>query len=293
MCVEPCLKWPGGKRWLAPTLAPLLAAELQGKYFEPFFGGGAVFLNIGSNNSCLSDINNDLIHFLSVVRDNPEKLIHHVWRFSNTRECYYKVRSSKPRSDLGKAARFLYLNRTAWGGIYRLNQNGEFNVPFGNSDRKICSKQSVFLFAKSLRNANIQKLDFETAIDTSQNGDVIYADPPYTSRGQNNGFIRYNERLFSWADQMRLAKAASRARHRGVFVCVSGVFHRHILELYRNWWAVRVDRTSLVARQPEHRRVFSEVIIFSRLPNSKAIRQKLDLQKITDNLLAKIPVVCH
>ncbi len=138
--VRPFLKWPGGKRWLAPWLAEIIRPELGGSYYEPFLGGGAVFLQLSPATAVLSDLNEDLITTLDTIRNYPERVVHAAWRFTNTKTCYERVRKMGPRTDIGAAARFLYLNRTCWGGIYRLNRKGEFNTPFGNSGRAICRK---------------------------------------------------------------------------------------------------------------------------------------------------------
>lgn len=267
--IEPCtpvLKWPGGKRWLAPTLAHALGADLRGRYYEPFLGGAAVYLRLQPVSAVLSDINAELVDFYNALAADPEALLRAVHRFSNTRICYYRVRSSEPRSAIGRAARFLYLNKTAWGGIYRLNRDGAFNVPFGNSDRAICSGKVVRAVARLFASASVVAADFEAQMSYTTKGDVIYADPPYTTLGQNNGFVRYNEQLFSWSDQQRLARAARAAKGRGAFVAVSGLWHHDMLGLYRGWWALQAVRPSLVSRQPRARRRVAEVVFFSRKP---------------------------
>src|SRR5437762_3129450 len=126
---KPLLKWPGGKRWLSPLLVPVLRRELKRLYIEPFFGGGAAFAALKPKRALLSDINEDLIRALKTIRTDHNRVARAVHRFSNTEECYYEVRRSQPRTKIGDAARFLYLNRTSWGGIQRFNQEGIFNVP--------------------------------------------------------------------------------------------------------------------------------------------------------------------
>ena len=265
--IEPLLKWPGGKRWLAPQLAPMLAAECQGRYFEPFLGGGAVFLALQPARAVLSDNNAELIESLDILRSRPEEVLERLWRLSNSADCYYNVRASRPTSEVGAAARFFYLNRTCWGGIYRLNRRGEFNVPFGDSGRVICRKRDLEENARSLGRAKLLCRDFESSMRQARTGDVIYADPPYTTKGQDNGFVRYNERLFAWKDQTRLAKAAQEATVRGAFVAVSGPWHEDIFGLYRGWWKVKLNRASNVAVDPAYRGHVQEAVFFSRKPS--------------------------
>ncbi len=284
---KPFLKWPGGKRWMSSLVSEVIKPELSGQYIEPFLGGGSVFLQLHPRRSLLSDANADLVAFLKIVRRDPEGVVEATWRLSNTRECYYRTRNSRPRTDIGWAARFLFLNRTCWGGIHRLNQKGEFNVPFGNSGRTICSKNHVVKAAGRFRTAKLRAQDFEVSYKAGASGDVIYSDPPYTSRGQYNGFVRYNERLFSWADQIRLAKESKSARRRGVFVVVSGVLHRDILSLYKHWWFVSLERRSLVARDPDRRLAFHEILLFSRRPKGGIGEHRI--QRVTDDVIAEIP----
>ncbi|MCH8159914.1 MAG: Dam family site-specific DNA-(adenine-N6)-methyltransferase [Proteobacteria bacterium] len=269
---KPFLKWPGGKRWIAPLLAKIIGGELQGTYFEPFTGAASVFLELKPKKAVLSDSNGRLVEFLKIVRRHPNKVVDATWRFSNNVDCYYRVRGSHPRTEIGRAARFLFLNRTCWGGVYRLNRSGDFNVPFGNSGRKICSRAHVQAVAKVLGAALLKTEDFEAVMSAARKGDVIYADPPYTSRGENNGFLRYNESLFSWKDQQRLAHAARKARRGGAFVAVSALHHKDVLSLYTGWWVLEVPRSSLISCDVDARQKITEVLIFSRLP--RYLRQR-------------------
>ncbi|MBS0202018.1 MAG: Dam family site-specific DNA-(adenine-N6)-methyltransferase [Planctomycetes bacterium] len=269
--IEPFLKWPGGKRWLSSVLSAVLQAELSGTYFEPFLGAGALFLAMRPKKAVLSDVNADLIEFLKTVKRYPELVVESVWRLSNSEECYYRVRGSVPRTRIGRAARFLYLNRTCWGGVYRLNKEGRFNVPFGNSGRIICNRDDVVLASTAFRTAKLSAADFEKTMAQAGTGDVIYADPPYTTRGAGNGFIRYNESLFRWEDQLRLAKVAREAAERQAFVAVSGLNHFEFIDLYPGWWVAEFERASNVGRDLQSRVRICEVVVFSRRPNADSI----------------------
>ena len=283
-CSEPAvasfLKWPGGKRWLASDLTEIIRSELKRKYFEPFLGGGSVYFRLKPKKAYLSDINRDLITCLEMVREKPGEVIRAVWRYSNTRRCYYHVRSLKPRTAIGAAARFIYLNRTCWGGITRFNRKGDFNVPFGNSGRRICSAIQLKSCAEVLKNVSLKSLDFEEAMAMASEGDVIYADPPYTIREKNNGFLRFNDKLFNWEDQKRLAEASQKAKRRGVFVAVSQIWHKDLIKLFAGWWALKMSRTSLVSRDPSKRLIISELLLFSRRPSSCPLAVKKALQLI-------------
>ena len=266
--LRPLVKWPGGKAWLAPRLSNILACELASgsSYFEPFVGGGAVYFTLRPARAFLSDVNPALIAFFRTLRARPHAVLRSMFRFSNTSECYYHVRAMTPRTSVGKAARFLYLNRTCWGGVFRLNRHGSFNVPFGNSGRVICRSKLLIATAAALRCARLRTADFEDALASTAAGDVVYADPPYTTLGQGNGFLRYNERLFRWSDQQRLARTCHDVAHRGAFVAVSGLYHPDILGLYPDWWVLKVERKSLVSRTSAGRRRVSEIVLFSQKP---------------------------
>ena len=279
--INPFLKWPGGKRWLVSMIKEIVALEISdsGFYFEPFLGAGSTFLAISPKRAILSDINQELIDCIETVTIEPTKVMASLKKYSNTKEVYYKARASKPRSKVTAAARFIYLNRTCWGGIYRLNQKGEFNVPFGNSGRSVMTKIVLYACAELFSKASVQCADFDKIIQNATNGDAIYADPPYTLSRKNNGFIRYNDRLFSWDDQVRLSKASKRAKKKGAFVVISGLWHEDILGLYRGWWFIKIPRKTLISRDSEKRREIYEILLLSKKPCGAKYIHK-ELQKI-------------
>ena len=262
------LKWPGGKSWMAAELASLLKLEFSNgsTYVEPFLGGGSVFFNLKPTVARLSDLNSSLIDFYEVMRDDALKLIDAVWRLKNDKESYYKVRQSEPRSKIGRAARFLYLNRTCWRGIYRENRNGDFNVPYGYYQRVICRKSRVMAGASSLKNAKLVCGDFEEELTKVGAGDVVYMDPPY-----NIGFSRYNSKIFAWSDHLRLAAAAKIAAGRGAFLCVSAAANPEILGAFKGWWFIRAKRPGMLRHQGSSHDSFDEVILFSRKPRAKLL----------------------
>ena len=208
----------------------------RGRYFEPFLGGGAVFFSFRPWPATLSDVNTDLINAYQQVRDNPEGIINRLRHMRIDCTIYSTIRATRPRSPLSRAVRLLYLNRTAFNGVYRVNRRGEFNVPFGCKDGTVLCDPSLIRSASSaLQNRTILVADFESIIDCASKHDVVYADPPYTTRHDNNGFRRYNECLFSWSDQERLAEACRRATRRGVTVFISNAAHTEIASLYTSF----------------------------------------------------------
>lgn len=264
IAAKPFLKWPGGKRWLAKTIAGIIKPRLNRRYYEPFLGGGAVLFALRPRTATLSDINPELINVYRQVRDHPEKVLARLRRMPVTRDHYYKTRAKEPSCQIKRAAKLLYLNRTAFGGIYRLNRAGRFNVPYGGGERtpeSLWRDKLIESSSKLLRGVTLSTSDFEEVVDRAGPGDAVYCDPTYSVAHENNGFVRYNERNFSWADQERLAAAAFRAYKRGVLVIVSNAHHQSIRALYSQVAAKRVTRKSLVSTRPDARRTVHEYLL--------------------------------
>lgn len=261
--VEPFLKWPGGKRWLVSRYSDLFPNKYR-KYYEPFLGSGAVFFHLAPPQALLTDTNSDLINAYQCVKRNAA-LIDRKLRALHKRHChklYYDIRSSKPTSLLGQAIRFIYLNRTCFNGIYRVNHEGDFNVPIGSKDLVEFPAGYLQAVSERLRQTKAAVADFETTIDSARKDDFIFVDPPYTVMHNNNNFIKYNAHLFSWADQERLCLAIKRASSRGALVMLSNADHASVRNLYRGFGHHHiVDRSSVLAAQPAKRRPTSELII--------------------------------
>jgi DNA adenine methylase len=263
----PFLKWPGGKRWAAPIIARLLAESLTGTYYEPFLGGGAVFFHLQPKKAVLSDINPDLIETYVAVQRNPDGVLERLQRLRVSKREYYRIRSEVPNGELLRAARFLYLNRTAFGGIYRLNHEGEFNVPYGGGKRTpniLWKNELITKSSESLVGTKILCRNYETILSDAGQGDAVYCDPTYTVTHDRNCFVRYNEMNFAWADQQRLALAVARAVERGATVVVSNAHHPAVLDLYPNAEVRTLSRTSCVSRDPNKRRSVEEYLFVLR-----------------------------
>ena len=262
--LQPFIKWPGGKRWAAAQISDLITAHLSGTYFEPFLGGGAVFFHVRPPKAVLADVNEDLIATYRAVRRDRGAIIRHIRRLPVTEEDYYRIREWDPKNPVTRAARFLYLNRTAYGGVYRLNLQGRFNVPYGGGDRTPAILWETDILegaARALRRARLDVSDFEPILALARAGDVAYCDPTYTVAHDNNGFVRYNERNFSWSDQKRLAVAAIAATGRGATVIISNAHHASIRELYPSAQFTRLTRISRVTPKVSLRRPVDELLI--------------------------------
>ncbi len=259
----PFLKWAGGKRWLATNYKHLLPATFD-KYREPFVGGGAIFFALEPSRAILSDSNERLIECYQVMRDQPQKLMTLMRRHQrlHSSRYYYEARSVRPRSPLRRAAQFLYLNRTCWNGLYRVNLDGAFNVPRGTKNTVIFEDEDFEAYSRVLKRAKLNSIDFEEAVDNAGPGDVMFVDPPYTVKHNFNGFAKYNENIFSWNDQIRLRRALDRAASRDVKIVLSNADHESIIELFRGLGKIhRVHRTSLIASESVRRSKVTELLV--------------------------------
>jgi len=264
--VKPFLKWPGGKRWFVSRYSHLFPSNF-GRYIEPFLGSGSVFFHLCPRAAILGDTNPELIVTYSAIRDDfigvEEALLEH--ELNHSYEYYYALRSTSPRSAIKRAARFLYLNRTCFNGIFRVNREGIFNVPIGTKDTVIFDDDDFGGVSEALEGAEICLADFEVLINLAQENDFVFADPPYTVRHNSNAFIKYNEQLFSWRDQERLAEAVARARDRGAHVLVTNANHEAVRTLYleRSFQLESVSRFSPISATSTSRSQFEELLVLS------------------------------
>ncbi|HEY2282569.1 MAG TPA: Dam family site-specific DNA-(adenine-N6)-methyltransferase [Solirubrobacteraceae bacterium] len=261
---RPFLKWTGGKQWLAAVASSVMPEDFVGRYIEPFLGGGSVFFAVGSRKATLGDMNAELIEAYQGVRDCPEKVIAALARYPHDREFFEAMRRARPRAIHTKAARLIYLNKTAFNGMYRVNLRGEFNVPFGRYvNPTICDPDRIRRASHALRGTTLRVGDFAATMKAAKPGDVVYLDPPYITGHRNNGFLKYNAPLFSWEDQQRLAALAIRLANRGVFVIVSNSDHGDVISLYKGFFRYGITRNSLIGGQGSHRGPIQEALLTS------------------------------
>lgn len=269
VAAEPFLKWAGGKRLLLPALLPKLPRiGIGARYYEPFLGGGAVFFATEPQSAHLSDMNSELIRTYCAVRDCPEDVIAQLSGLRNDPEEFYKIRAWRPRTRARRAARFIYLNKTCFNGLYRENLAGEFNVPYGRHryDTLVCNVEQIREASRALQGATLRTSDFVSAVSSVDSGDLVYFDPPYITGHSNNGFVEYNAKVFSWFDQHRLRRTAERLVARGVQVAISNGDHPSIRNLYESDSRFRIHvlrRQSTMASQASKRSARTELLIVS------------------------------
>jgi DNA adenine methylase len=261
--VIPFLRWAGGKQWLAPVFSTL-CLPTKSTYFEPFLGGGAAFFSAWRERAVLGDINAALISTYEAVRDNPRAVIRHLRSWANKPSTFYAVRAAAYRGKYKTAAAFIYLNKTCWNGLHRVNRSGRFNVPFGyNQNRAVYDSKAILSASRWLKTADLMACDFEVTLSRCHAGDIVYLDPPYTLRHASNGFRRYNEKLFSWSDQRRLSALVDRLVSEDCHVVLSNALHEDILRLYPRMRAFKLSRKSLLAGRADCRGTTYELLLVS------------------------------
>ena len=259
----PFLKWAGGKRWLMPLARQLANRDIE-TYYEPFVGSGAMFFALKPRKSVRSDFNEELISAYAAIQQDWRAVLRELRRHhrNHCADYYYEMRASRPRTAHTQAARFIYLNRTCWNGLYRVNRDGCFNTPIGTKTNVLLDTDDFEAVSRSLKGSTLLSGDFESVIDRAGKGDFVFADPPYTVRHQFNGFVKYNEKLFSWADQERLMEALRRAMARGARVLCTNADHHSVRELYGDSFLLTpVNRYSSISGTKQSRGTYAELII--------------------------------
>lgn len=262
---KPFLKWAGGKRWLVRKYWEHFPKSYA-QYYEPFLGSGAVFFAFCPEHGVIADSNHDLIETYQAIRLNW-KLVYkylHDYAGQHSAENYYYIRSLRPASIYARAARFIYLNRTCWNGLYRVNMKGEFNVPKGTKDNILLETDDWKGVSSALRKVDVIEADYLDVIERARRNDFVFLDPPYTIKTKEF-FVRYNQAGFPWGRQIELCKAATRAVRRGAKVMVTHKANECVRRLYEDaGFCVRmVSRMSVISADPERRGRYDELLIRS------------------------------
>jgi DNA adenine methylase len=263
---EPILKWAGGKSRLLPEIVKRLPTRRQwtGGYFEPFVGGAAVFFHLVPERARLSDSNPELVHLYTVIRDDVEGLIQDLGRHLHDRTYYYAIRAIDPEtlSPIERASRTIFLNRTCFNGLYRVNQRGLFNVPFGKYDNpNLCPADRLRAAARALRGVDIKQADFEEAVADARRGDFVYFDPPYVPLTPTASFTSYTASHFGVEAHRRLARVFTELGRRGVRCLLSNSDTPLVRELYAGHRIDRVLAPRAISRDGEGRKVVGEVLV--------------------------------
>jgi len=263
----PIVKWVGGKRQLMFELLKNMPKSYN-RYFEPFIGGGALFFELQPDNAYISDSNEELINLYLVVQNNVEKLIDDLYRHEVTKEYFLKLRNLDRTSrysrlsDVERASRFIYLNRTCFNGLYRVNSKGEFNVPFGNyKNPRICDERNLRNCSELLQKTEIKCADFSEVLNQAQKGDFVYFDPPYVPLNETSSFTSYTKDGFDIDMQFKLREVCDELNDKGVMFMLSNSDTKFVNELYADYEIKKVFASRAVNANANGRGKITEVLV--------------------------------
>lgn len=268
--IDPFIRWAGGKSWLIPTIIKLIKNIDIHNYHEPFLGGASIFFALDIPKAAyLSDINEDLINAYIQIKDNPDEVFEILSQYTNTEENYYKIRSLNLNTNEEKAARFIFLNQTSYNGLYRVNKNGGYNVPYGFRTNWHYDPNRIIQASVKLKNAQLSCGDFEINKKKIKSNDLVFLDPPYTVSHNNNGFIEYNKNLFSIEDQQRLSNFIDYIKRHGAYYILTNAAHDTIRNIFEKGdRLIELTRNSLIGGKNSKRQKVSE-LIFTNLPEDE------------------------
>ncbi len=248
---KPFVKWVGGKRQLLKQFKkmdlypPSQFDANKNTYFEPFVGGGAVFFDLLPKKAFLSDLNSDLVITYNVIKNNIDALIKSLKKHEYEKDYFLKVRAKNPKnlSDIDVASRFIFLNRTCFNGMYRVNSKGQFNVPFGKyTNPLICDEDNLRKVSKALEKVEIKHQDYKAVLKKAKKGDFIYFDPPYYPISKTASFTTYTTEAFLDKEQIELRDTFLELHKRGCFVMLSNSDTPFINKIYKGFKGVKINK---------------------------------------------------
>lgn len=263
----PIVKWVGGKRQLMFELLKNMP-ENYNRYFEPFIGGGALFFYLQPDNAYISDMNEELINLYQVVRDNVDELVADLQKHDISKEYFMEIRNIdrteeyESWSDVQKASRFIYLNRTCFNGMYRVNSKGEFNVPFGHyKNPRILDENNLINCSNLLQRTEIKHADFSEILKKVKKGDFVYFDPPYVPLSETSSFTSYTKDGFDIDMQFKLRDVCDELDSMGVKFLLSNSDTKLVNELYENYNIKKVFASRQINANADGRGKITEVLV--------------------------------
>ena len=267
MC-KPVIKWVGGKRQLINEIKNNLPEQFN-RYFEPFIGGGALFFTLKPTNAFINDYNPELTNLYEIIKTQPKKLIEDLKKHTNTEEYYYQLRALdrdtkqyEKLSNLQKASRFIFLNKTGYNGLYRVNKKGQNNVPYGRyTNPTIFEEENILACSEALQSTTITNGDFENIKDHIKKGDFIYFDPPYVPLNATSSFTAYTDKGFDDDMQFRLKELCDHIESIGAYFLLSNSYTDFILDLYQDYKIVTVQANRALNCKADARGKIKEVLV--------------------------------
>ena len=268
--VAPILKWVGGKRQLLQDISNHLPDQFS-TYYEPFLGGGAVLFHLQPQKAVVNDVNEELINVYIVIRDHVHELIEDIKKHKNQSDYFYKIRELdrdkqkyQQLSNIEKASRMIYLNKTCYNGLFRVNQQGEFNAPFGRyMNPNIVNEETLIAVSNYFNKTNITFKcgDFEDAVKYIRKGSFVYFDPPYDPVSDSANFTGYNKGGFDRQEQFRLKKLCDKLNGRGIKFLLSNSATEFILDLYQDYDITLVQASRPINSRADRRGKVDEVLV--------------------------------
>jgi DNA adenine methylase len=265
LLARPFLKWAGGKSQLLPQFRSLIPKSFK-TYHEVFLGGGALFFALGPRAARLTDRNAELVDCYQAVRDDVDGVIAALKKHRYEKEHFYKVRELAPESlsPAARAARMIFLNKTAFNGLYRVNSSGRFNVPFGrHKNPLICDVENLHACSAALAHTALEVADFSVVASHAKRGDFVYFDPPYVPVSETSYFTSYSVGGFTWDDQRRLADVLRVLSKRRVKVMLSNSDAPQLRALYAEFRIERVEATRRINSQVGGRGKINEIVVLN------------------------------
>lgn len=270
--INPIVKWAGGKRQLLQEIMPLINRNCI-TYVEPFLGGGAVFFALQPQKAIINDLNSELMNVYAMVRDFAEDLINEleIHEKNNCEDYYYEIRALDRMSQFSdmsciqKAARILYLNKTCYNGLYRVNASGQFNSPYGRyKNPNIVNASSIRIMSRYLQSSHIdiRNSDYREVLEELQQGTFVYLDPPYMPLSSSASFTGYTEGEFSYEHQMELKKECDKLRKKGISFLQSNSDCLEIRELYQDYKLKTVQAKRNINSKSQKRGEVNELLIY-------------------------------
>lgn len=270
MVASPIVKWAGGKSRLLSQYQAYLPTQFK-RYFEPFAGGAAMFFWLRGQrapfSATLSDSNQELVNCYQVVQERPQPLLDRLRQMSerHTPDYYYQVRAELPADEVARAARLIYLNKTCYNGLYRVNSSGHFNVPMGRyKNPSIVQEEKIWAAHTALQGVTLNTRPFDKAAAVARKGDFVYLDPPYQPLNPTSSFTSYTKDSFGEPQQRLLAQIFKRLVRRGCQVMLSNSDSEFVQELYCEFERIEVQAPRFINSKSDKRSAIKELLILGR-----------------------------
>lgn len=262
--MKPVIRWAGSKRQIIPRLKSLIPKKYA-RYFEPFFGSGCLFFDLMPRSGFVSDINAQLISVYQAIAKTPKEIAVFLQSIPHTQDAYYQLRSIDPNilEESARAARFIFLMKSCFNGVYRTNQSGVFNTPFGGNVYKLPTEDELLAMAQVFQSCSITNCDFSKALNETRSDDFVYLDPPYPTN-RFSGEYGYNR--FSREDMNRLAFETSKASARGAKIMLSFCESDWIDGHFKDWHTSIVSVRRTVSATLMNRKTISELVLTNYRP---------------------------